>query len=43
MPGHTFDISYVQLFKSLDNLRNKLQPAVSALLKQVGCSYPGSG
>jgi protein SMG8 len=38
MPGHTFDISYVNLFKSLDNLRNKLQPAVSSLLRSLGVS-----
>ena len=36
MPGHTFDLSYVQLFKSLDNLRNKLQPSVCALLRSLG-------
>merc|ERR1719422_2626785 len=35
LPGHTFDISYVHLFKSLDNLRNKIQPAVAELLKTV--------
>ena len=40
MPGHTFDISYVQLFKSLDNLRNKLQPEVSKILRQVSPSLP---
>ena len=34
-PGHTFDISYVHLFKSLDNLRNKIQPAVADLLRAV--------
>ena len=34
-PGHTFDISYVHLFKSLDNLRNKIQPAVADILKTV--------
>ena len=34
-PGHTFDISYVHLFKSLDNLRNKIQPAVADLLRTV--------
>ena len=34
-PGHTFDISYVHLFKSLDNLRNKIQPAVAEVLKTV--------
>jgi len=34
-PGHTFDISYVHLFKSLDNLRNKIQPAVAEILKAV--------
>lgn len=34
-PGHTFDISYVHLFKSLDNLRNKIQPAVAEVLKSV--------
>jgi len=34
-PGHTFDISYVHLFKSLDNLRNKIQPAVADVLKSV--------
>ena len=34
-PGHTFDISYVHLFKSLDNLRNKIQPALADLLRTV--------
>ena len=34
-PGYTFDISYVHLFKSLDNLRNKIQPAVADVLKTV--------
>ena len=34
-PGHTFDISYVHLFKSLDNLRNKIQPAVSEVVRSV--------
>jgi len=34
-PGHTFDISYVHLFKSLDNLRNKIQPAVGEVLKSI--------
>lgn len=34
-PGHTFDISYIHLFKSLDNLRAKIQPAVSEVLKQI--------
>ena len=32
-PGHTFDISYIHLFKSLDNLRNKIQPAMAELLR----------
>ena len=36
LPGHTFDLSYVHLFKSLDNLRNKLQPAISTLLRSMG-------
>ena len=34
-PGHTFDISYVHLFKSLDNLRNKIQPAMTELLGNI--------
>jgi len=36
LPGHSFDLSYVHLFKSLDNLRNKLQPAISTLLRSMG-------
>jgi hypothetical protein len=34
-PGYTFDVSYIHLFKSLDNMRNKLQSAVSKLLREI--------
>jgi len=34
-PGHTVDISYIHLFKSLDNLRNKLQGPVAKLIRDV--------
>jgi len=34
-PGHTVDISYIHLFKSLDNLRNKLQSSVSRLIRDI--------
>ena len=40
-PGHTFDISSLHLFKSLDNLWNKIQPTLVDLLRCLTC--PGTG
>ena len=40
-PGHTFDISSLHLFKSLDNLWNKIQPTLVDLLRCLAC--PGTG
>ena len=41
IPGHTFDISSLHLFKSLDNLWNKIQPTLVDLLRCLTC--PGTG
>jgi len=34
-PGHSVDLSYVNMFKSLDNLRNKVQGSVSEVMMSI--------